>query len=51
MPYGKPKKAKVKEMSTVNKIRTFLGKDPLPKASAKDAGFAGSRLKNKKKKY
>jgi len=37
----------VKEESFSNKIRTFLGKDPLPKAKAKDIGFVGSRMKKK----
>lgn len=53
MPYGGKKYgAKVvkqkEEKSFSNKIRTLLGKDPLPKAKAKDTGFAGSRMKKKK---
>ena len=54
MPYGKPKKAKTKETSMTNKVRTFLGMKTLAEPSAKakaarDPGYMGS--KRKKKKY
>jgi len=49
----KKRKAKVikpkKSQSMSNTIRTFLGKDPLPKGKAQNVGFAGSRLKKRKK--
>lgn len=41
-----------KEQSFSNKVRTFLGKDPLPesKGASKDIGYLGNRKKKGKSK-
>jgi len=43
------KKATEDQDSFTNQLRSFFGKEKLPKANVLDVGFAGSRLKKKPK--